>query len=171
MTQPHREFNDDHTPLAYLITFRSYGTWLHGDSRGSVDRFHNRYGSPLIAPNLRWLRHNERALKRPPVKLSKPRRAAVREAIEEVCRIRRWKLWTFNTRTNHVHTVVSANCDPEIVLNTFKANATRKMREAGCWQSADTPWVRKGSKVRLWTEQDLIAAIVYVEYEQGELLP
>ena len=22
MTYPHREFNDDHTPLAYLITFR-----------------------------------------------------------------------------------------------------------------------------------------------------
>ena len=73
MTHSHREFNDDHTPLAYLITFRCYGTWLHGDSRGSVDRFHNRYGAPLIAPNRRWLQHNKRALKRPPVNLS-PRR-------------------------------------------------------------------------------------------------
>jgi REP element-mobilizing transposase RayT len=70
----------------------------------------------------------------------------------------------------HVHTVVSANCDPESVLNTLKANATRKMREAGCWQSSGTPWVRKGSKGRLWTEEDVIAAIVYVEYEQGEPL-
>ncbi len=25
-------------PLAYLITFRTYGTWLHGDPRGSMDR-------------------------------------------------------------------------------------------------------------------------------------
>ena len=55
MTHSHREFNDDHTALAYLITFRCYGTWLHGDSRGSVDRFHNRYGAPLIAANRRWL--------------------------------------------------------------------------------------------------------------------
>ena len=31
MTQPHSEFTDDHIPLAYLITFRSYGNWLHGD--------------------------------------------------------------------------------------------------------------------------------------------
>src|SRR5260370_25636817 len=30
-----REFNEDHTPLGYLITFRTYGTWLHGDQRGS----------------------------------------------------------------------------------------------------------------------------------------
>jgi len=31
MLQPHQEFNEDHTPVGYLITFRSYGTWLHGD--------------------------------------------------------------------------------------------------------------------------------------------
>lgn len=32
MTLPHQEFNDDNIPLGYLITFRSYGTWQHGDS-------------------------------------------------------------------------------------------------------------------------------------------
>src|SRR4029077_14507206 len=42
---------DDNIPLAYLITFRAHGTWLHGDRRGSVDRFHNRYGTPRIPPN------------------------------------------------------------------------------------------------------------------------
>jgi len=26
---------------AYLITFTTYGTWVHGDERGSVDREHN----------------------------------------------------------------------------------------------------------------------------------
>jgi REP element-mobilizing transposase RayT len=162
MTHPHREFNDDHIPLAYLITFRAFGTGLHGDSRGSVDRFHNRYGSPLIPANRRWHQYNERALKHPPVKLTARRRAAIDAAIRETCKIRKWKLWALNTRTNHVHLVVTANCEPEIVLNAFKANATRKMREARCWQSGKTPWVKKGSKKRLWTEQDLINAIVYV---------
>jgi hypothetical protein len=51
MSPSHREFNDDHTPLAFLITWRTYGTWLHGDSRGSVDRAHNRYGTPRLPPN------------------------------------------------------------------------------------------------------------------------
>ncbi len=60
MTHPHREFNTDRDPLGYLITFRAYGTWLHGDSRGSVDRFHNRYASPLIPPNRPGRQHNER---------------------------------------------------------------------------------------------------------------
>jgi len=66
-----KEFNEDHTPLGYLITFRTYGTWLHGDMRGSVDRHHNRYGAPLIPPNQNWLRHNNESLKHEPVKLSK----------------------------------------------------------------------------------------------------
>jgi len=43
-------WNDTDTPLAYLITFRCHGTWLPGDERGSVDRFHNRYKSPYIEP-------------------------------------------------------------------------------------------------------------------------
>ena len=111
--------------------------WLHGDSRGSVDRFHNRYGTPLIAPNRRWEQYNERTLKRPPSKLTARRRAAVDAAIREMCKIRKWNLWALDTRTNHVHTVVTANCDPEIVLNAFKANATRKMREAVAGKAAE----------------------------------
>jgi hypothetical protein len=31
------DFNYDDTPIAYFITFRSYGTWMHGDERGSVN--------------------------------------------------------------------------------------------------------------------------------------
>ncbi|MGH9933202.1 MAG: hypothetical protein ACREA9_28800 [Pyrinomonadaceae bacterium] len=30
-------WNDTETPLAYFISFRSYGTWLHGDKPG-LDR-------------------------------------------------------------------------------------------------------------------------------------
>jgi hypothetical protein len=38
MAHTHREFRTEDIPLAYLISFRAYGTWLHGDRRGSVDR-------------------------------------------------------------------------------------------------------------------------------------
>jgi REP element-mobilizing transposase RayT len=76
-----------------------------------------------------------------------------------------------NVRTNHIHTVVSAPCKPDKVLSALKANATRKLREAGCWTSSDSPWTDKGSKRYLWTEQDLINAIDYVKYHQGDPLP
>jgi hypothetical protein len=65
-------WNDTDIPLAYLITFRCYGTWLHGDERGSIDRFHNRYKSPYVPPNERWRQHNARSLKSEPVTLDHP---------------------------------------------------------------------------------------------------
>jgi len=164
------EFQDDKIPLAYLITFRGYGTWLHGDARGSVDRFHNTFGTPRIPYNERWQKHNRNELKHAPVKLKRQQRAAIEEAIRETCKIRKWEFWVMNVRSNHVHTVVSAPCKPEKVLAAFKANATRKLRESGCWHSGRSPWVDRGSKRYLWTERDVINAVVYVEYDQGEPL-
>jgi hypothetical protein len=35
-----RDFDDNEFPLAYLITFRCYGIWLHGDERGSYRPSH-----------------------------------------------------------------------------------------------------------------------------------
>ena len=35
-------------PCGYLITFHTYGTWLHGDSRGSIDRINNIPGIPML---------------------------------------------------------------------------------------------------------------------------
>ncbi len=41
---------DNIFPLAYLITIRCYGSWLHGDQKGSVGRYEfNAYGSPRMA--------------------------------------------------------------------------------------------------------------------------
>lgn len=90
--------------------------------------------------------------------------------VRETCAIRNWSLWAFNIRTNHVHSVVSATCKPEVILRALKANATRSMRETGCWNSERSPWVYRGSKRYLWTERELLDAIAYVLYDQGEPL-
>ena len=76
-----------------------------------------------------------------------------------------------NIRTNHVHTVVSSNKNPESVLNAFKANATRHLRKAGLWAHSFSPWADKGSKVRLWNEKSVANAIDYVLNGQGDDLP
>ncbi|MGI8811578.1 MAG: hypothetical protein ACR2IH_03505 [Pyrinomonadaceae bacterium] len=56
-------------------------------------------------------------------------------------------------------------------MNAFKANATRQMRESGCWLSDATPWGEKGSRRYLWNEQSVARAIDYVLYGQGDELP
>jgi REP element-mobilizing transposase RayT len=73
-------------------------------------------------------------------------RKAIEEALKETCEIRKWTLWALNARTNHVHSVVTANCKPKRVVAAFKANATRKMREARVWSSERSPWVGGGGR-------------------------
>jgi REP element-mobilizing transposase RayT len=158
-------------PLAYLITFRCYGTWLHGDGRGSVDRLHNVYGAELIPPNEHWQRHNTRTLGHDPAELDTFRRNAVEEAIRETCAFRNWLLRAVNVRTNHVHSVVSAGCRPEPLMKALKANATRRMRERGCWGHNHSPWSEGGSRRYLWTERSVELAVEYVVDCQGGPLP
>ena len=165
-------WNDTDTPLAYFISFRTYGTWLHGDARGSIDRYNNRYKSPYLPANQNWLRHNKAQLKCKPLVLASKERKCVAKAITETCKIRKWLLQALNIRTNHVHTVVSASQKkPELVLNAFKANATRQLRQDGLWPHPFSPWADRGSKRRLWNEQSVASAIDYVLYCQGEDLP
>jgi REP element-mobilizing transposase RayT len=165
-------WNDTDTPLAYLITFRTYGTWLHGDARGSVSRFRNVYGTRRLPPEKNWLEINIKRLKREIVTLNARQRKSVEKAVRETCKKRGWALLAINVRTNHVHIVVSVGeIGSKRVLNAFKANATRQMREDGCWSIDDTPWVDKGSKRNLWNERSVERAIDYVLYWQGDDLP
>ena len=126
-------WNDTDTPLAYFISFRAYGTWLHGDKRGSIDRFHNCYRSPYIPTNDRWQHFNAQRLRSEPLILKARHRKSIAAAIRETCNIRKWLLHAINVRTNHVHTVVSANRKAGLVLNAFKANATRQLRQDDLW--------------------------------------
>jgi REP element-mobilizing transposase RayT len=165
-------WNDTDIPLAYFISFRGHGTWLHGDERGSTDRHNNAYGAPHIPTNMHWQSHNRKTLIGDPVRLNARRRRAIEAAIQETCAIRGWRLLAMNIRTNHVHTVAStAGKKGELALNAFKANSTREMRQDGCWKSERSPWADKGSCRRLWNERSVSNAIEYVLNGQGDDLP
>ena len=58
-----------------------------------------------------------------------------------------------------------------MVLNAFKANATRKLREDDLWPHPFSPWADKGSKRKLWNERSVARAIDYVLNGQGDDLP
>src|SRR5260370_12304008 len=106
----------------------------------SVDRFHNTYGTSTLRADAARLLYNQRALAQSPVTLRAKQRALVEEAIRETCEIRKWSLWAVKVRTNHIHTVVTANCKPKRVPHAFKANSTHALRQAQCWNSERSPW-------------------------------
>ena len=165
-------WNDTDIPLAYLITFRTYGTWLHGDPRGSTNRFRNKYRTRFLPKNDQWLEINTARLVEKPLTLDSKQRKVVEHAIRETCSKRRWDLRAASVRTNHAHVVAAIGARlPGVALNAFKANATRELRESGLYHRDRTPWADKGSSRWLWTEKSVAAAIDYVKFGQGEDIP
>lgn len=156
-------------PLAYLITIRSYGTWLHGDEKGSVGRKEfNIYGTSRMfhSEKLKDLMKNQ--MKQEPTVFDKKERICVLEAVKEVCDFRGYELLAINIRTNHLHAVVSANTNPDKIVNEFKAYATRKLREENLVEKDKTIWARGKSRRYLWKLKHVEIAIEYVLFGQGD---
>ena len=164
-------WNDTDEPIAYLITFRTYGTWLAGDERGSIDKSHNTFRGPRAESNVIREQQQVVKLKSDPFVMNGRDRRVVREAIEETCSFRGWPLLGLNVRTNHAHAVIAAVAPADKMLGDIKAYATRRLREKECWPYEHSPWVDKGSKRNLWNEDHVSAAIEYVINGQGDDLP
>jgi REP element-mobilizing transposase RayT len=161
-------WNDNEIPLGYLITIRTYGTWLPGDERGSIDRYHNVYRGPRVPPNPIMEQQARAKLKSEPLILDAIKREVVADAITEVCQNRGWLLRALNVRTNHAHSVVTIGAlKPSRALNAFKAYGTRKLRENSLWLFDHSPWADKGSERWLWTEVSIFYACDYVINGQG----
>ena len=156
-------------PLGYLITFRTYGTWLHGDWRGSVDRRHRTPRTALLPPRPGLATAERRQLRHEQIFLDVPRRAVVASSLEETCRHHAWLLHAMSVRTEHVHVVVSLSGEtpPERIMTSMKAWATRRMVEGGLVLPGMKPWSRHGSTRYLWTETALVSACRYVLEGQG----
>jgi REP element-mobilizing transposase RayT len=167
MKRDYIEFQERNAPVAYMITFRCYGTWLQGDERGSVDRkSFNRFGTPKIEPNVELEDRNSRRLKQNPYRLDPRERSVVEGAIKEVCRVREYNLYGLNVRSSHVHVVIAYSGALERVMDSFKAYATRELRAAGMLETDEKAWSRHGSTKYLWTDDEVASALDYVLYSQ-----
>lgn len=93
-------------PIAHNFTFTTYGTWLHGDDRGSINRkgetLKTHYLKPY--PKLEALRRSQLADE--PLLLNAAMRDAVQRAIEAYCAFKKLNLLEINVRTNHVHAAI-----------------------------------------------------------------
>ncbi len=164
-------WEENRIPLAYLITFRTYGTWLHGDERTSVKRDGwNVYGHPKYKSNPtleRWMAEEMGAT---PVILTYEMRTVVGQAVHEICERRGWGLKAENIRTNHAHVVVSAAQKPERVADAIKAHATKLLRESGLIGRGGKVWSRGRSRRYLWKPRHVEAAIEYTVNGQGDFV-
>lgn len=163
-------YEESEFPLAYLLTFRTYGTWLHGDERHSVDRHgRNAYGTPDISPNKIFHGTMKSELKQPVIILNALQRVAAEAAVRELCERRKYHLRAINARSNHVHSVVSVRAKPERLVDAFKAAATKRLREEKLFPKELQIWSRGRSRLYVWKPRHVVKAVEYVLYGQGDV--
>ncbi|MFN0139607.1 MAG: transposase [Pyrinomonadaceae bacterium] len=162
-------FDESSFPLAYLITFRTFGTWLHGDARTSVSRDgRNRYGTQRIKPRPQLEAAMKRNRTHQAIFLNLRMRKAVLQAVRGFCKRRGYKLLAVNVRSNHVHIVIAAQAQPERVADSIKAVSTKIVREKGLIKANAKVWSRGRSRRYLWKPQHVTSAVEYVLYNQGD---
>lgn len=150
-------------PKAYFLTWTTYGAWLHGDARGSVDDDHSAYRTPLAPARERRTARMQARMRHDAVILSPADRTIVEGAIRAHCDHREWWLGAVNARSNHVHCVVAApGVRPEQVVGQLKSWATRPLREHGGFPKGQRIWTREASTRYLWTDEDVRSAREYV---------
>jgi hypothetical protein len=154
-------------PLAYFITFSTYGAWLHGREIGSVDKQHNEVGTPFLPPDAEKEAAMRGNMREPPYLLDKSRREIVLRTILEVAAHRGWTILACHVRTTHAHVIVAASAKPEKVMSDFKAWASRRLKEQLNEPADRKRWTQHGSTLYLWNEHEVAEKIDYVLHRQG----
>lgn len=165
---------------AYFLTWHTYGTWLHGDDGGSVDRHHNTKGAPRLAPDRALFERSRASLVHPPVVLSPAARQAVDRVMREHCVRRGWTLKALAVRSNHVHAVLLSRVGrreppvvvaPETIVKQLKEWGTRTLRRQRFIGPRVRPWTDHGSTIYLYEPGSLEAAIEYVNTQDEHAPP
>ena len=135
-------------PLAYFITYTTYGTWLHGVERGSIIR---KEGTTFSLPPQENLNHYEHhRLKSSPMLLNTSQRKIILDVVIKHCEIRNWRLFAAHVRTNHVHIVVKSSKSIDQTTEEFKSWATRMLRKDGL--TNHKVWTSGSSKKYIFKE-------------------
>jgi len=107
-------------PLAYLITWGTYGTRLHGDPRGTVDRKNNERGTAIVTTDLLRLQHEKSRLKFPPVRLTREQRLSLEAMFPKICERGKWGFLACAVAPDHVHLLVTSPFDPGTIRRLAK---------------------------------------------------
>ncbi len=162
----------------WLITWRTYGTWLPGEA-GFVSEFRDRGGrkvllntpgEPTADANPKLAAYSARIMDEEAVHLTPALAKAVADQLRETARIRQWQLLALAVLTTHVHVVIGVpeDLNPERALADFKAWCTRRLNQQvgprKHW------WVQSGSIRKKATPTRIRGAVEYVRDQEHPLV-
>ena len=148
-------------PIAFFLTWPTYGTWLPGDERGWIE-FKRGWQLPDSSRHIEAkARMNEDACI-----LGSAERQIVEGQIAETCEFRRWTLFAISCRSNHIHVVVgAADTNPKKIRVDLKAWCTRRLKEKTD-PNRENWWAERGSIRWIFNETSLESVLLYVTESQ-----
>jgi len=159
---PRQHLNSAHT--TWHITFGTYGTRLHGDSRPSVDKSHNEMGTPFVPPKIEREKSARDRMKLPPRFLTFDQRKLVETTLPQICVRGGWKYRVSSAAPDHVHLL----CDvvPEVHGEKVRRLVKRWLGQAlsECWPIPEGAswWAEEGSNIAIHNEPYLNNAFGYI---------
>jgi REP element-mobilizing transposase RayT len=154
-------------PLAYHITWGTYGTRLHGDERGTVDRGMNNYGDPIIGQDGDWQRIESSLLRFPPRILNPEQRVYAEQVLPAICVRGKWNLITAAAAPDHVHILLSAAVEGKDIRKWLKRWLSDAM--SGYWplEPQQVWWAECGSVKWVWNQDYYQQVAGYVQRQRA----
>ena len=174
--------------LGYHVIFGAYGFWLPNDPRGSWSDFVRSWELRRFGPatkvdtrqSVAGRRHDvvlrqaaKSALRYPPVSFTGVRARAIGRGFAHFLKRSGVTIWACSILPEHVHLVIARHSyEVEQIINLLKGDVTRQLLDENLhpfaqWKKADGSvpccWARKGWKVFLDDEADIVRAIEYVQ--------
>ena len=156
----------DH-PLAYHITFGTYGTRLHGDSRGTVIRVKNKYGEDIIDRDGDWQTEERSRLRFPPRVFTLEQRQIIESLILAICDRGGWILHAAAARPDHTHVVLTADADGAAVRPLLKRWLGQALSKHLPLRPDQTFWAECGSVKWIWDDDYFGRATHYVRDQRA----
>ncbi len=141
-------------PIAYMMTWTTYGSWLQGDERGYVK------DGRIFEANKSLNQANKFLMKYPEVNLSLLQRNIIEDALRKEAFTLGQEIYAMSIGVNHIHLAVSfSDIYPEAAMSHYKNASRLEIQRAGF---VGKLWTRGFSKRYCFDEQQLNAIIDYV---------
>ncbi len=157
-----------HQPLAYHITFGMYGSRLHGEPRGTVDRSMNKPGDPIIGRDTDWEQIERSLLRFPPVVPTSQQRRFTESIIPSICDRGGWQLHMCAVQADHGHTLLTTTADGKTGRRLLKRWLGQALLERWPLPTDATWWAEGGSIKWVWDHQYFENVFSYIENQRTE---
>jgi len=166
-----QRFISEFTP--WHITFGTYGTRLHGSHRPTVDKQHNRRGTPFLALDAQREQAAQVRMKDPFRLLIAQQRAHIEEQLPAICQRGGWGYRIAAAEGDHVHLL----CDVPTAVHGKQVRRLVKrwlgQELSECWPLSDTQrwWAVGGSNIAVREQAYLENVYRYVLRQRFTAVP